>query len=398
MNQITGEYVQSKMMKAAEPIIKRWAPVLDKESDTVKPITDPVRRYITAKVLENTANRLAADGGADAEELAFEAASVQTSAGVVASTYQKQVLGMIRQTYERLIAPEISSIQPISVPSAMGYNLKLVRDDGSDVSDHNTWGSSETYADHSTGENTEIQKGMGITLSQFSVALDTPKKLSTGYTVELGQDLQATHGLSAGNLLNTAATEEIGREIDGMLVRKAYTAATAHKTVTFGTQLPAGKGYNEKEWWQAGFGEAVLYAGESIYEDSGMEGDVLIFGTRASTFVSNLNDFRPSETFDRSQGGTWGLERIGNTMDGRFRMFRSRYVPTDEVLMLRKGTSILDGGLFYLPYIALYLGDPTVNQKTLKVERAYMSRFATYTASNKYFARIVVDRNASGIS
>jgi hypothetical protein len=381
-NSALARAFEAQLLKDGEGVVKRWKDALD--SDKAPAVEGAMDRYVLAQMLENAAS-----------VLGTEAVTTNTSSGVVGSTYQAPVLGMIRQVYPRLMAPYISSIQPISMPTAIGYKLDLQRDDQSDLYDHNTWAASETYADHGTGEGATIGKGTRMSLSTFSVAVGTPKKLRTEATLELTQDLRATHNLDAQELLRQAAVDEIAFEIDAMLVRKAYEAATAHRTVTFGA-APGTGGWTSQTWAQR-LQRAILQADNAIYNSRGRNATFLICGSNAALELADLNTFKMDAGFVDNEVASYGIERVG-TLNSRYTVLRSRIVPADEILVGRKGDNILDAGLFYLPYVALFISDPEFDVITQKFHRSFQSRFATHVASNEYFAKVVLDENATGIS
>lgn len=374
---------EAQLMESGAAVTERWEDVLD--SDKAPKVTSKLDRYILAQLMDTAASVLQVN----------EAVTVNTSTGVVGANYQVPILGMIRQIYPRLMAPFISSIQPISMPTAMGYKLELQRDDLSEIHDHASWAASETYADHTTGEGQPITKGTRIGLSTFNVAVGTPKKLRTEATLELTQDLRATHNLDAQELLRQAAVDEIAFEIDAMLVRKVYQAAAAHKTVTFG-KAPTLGGWTAGTWAQR-LQRAILQADNAIYNSRGRNATFLICGSNAALELTDLNSFKMDTGFADNEVAGYGLERVG-TLNSRYTVLRSRIVPTNEILVGRKGDNILDAGLFYLPYVALFISEPEFDVVTQKFHRSFQSRFATHVASNEYFSRVVINEAATGIS
>lgn len=374
---------EAQLMESGASVTERWEDVLN--SDKAPKVTSKLDRYILAQLMDTAATVLQVN----------EAVTVNTSTGVVGANYQVPILGMIRQIYPRLMAPFISSIQPISMPTAMGYKLDLQRDDQSDIYDHASWAASETYADHTAGEGQPITKGTRIGLSTFNVAVGTPKKLRTEATLELTQDLRATHNLDAQELLRQAAVDEIAFEIDAMLVRKVYQAAAAHKTVTFG-KAPTTGGWTSGTWAQR-LQRAILQADNAIYNSRGRNATFLICGSTAALELTDLNSFKMDTGFADTEAASYGLERVG-TLNSRYTVLRSRIVPANEILVGRKGDNILDAGLFYLPYVALFISEPEFDVVTQKFHRSFQSRFATHVASNEYFARVVINEAATGIS
>lgn len=376
--------IHKQLLRGGHTVTENWKHVLDNaDPEVAPPISDPWMRYVTAQLLQNAA-------------INEGTLNTNTTADLPTQS-QPQLLGMIRQVMPRLVAPEFTSVQPMTGPTGVIYTLDLLRDDSSDIYDHSTWSTSKSYADHTAGEGQTIAKSTRLTLTSQNVALEDPKKLYTENTLELQQDMRATHNLDAAELLRGAAVDEIAIEIDNTLVGRAYAMAAAHHTVTFGQVAPAG--WTEAEW-RLRLPRAILEASNKIYEDSDRDPNFIIAGPQAAMELVDLNTFRLADGFSGTSNASLGVERIGTIQTGgtSLRVLRSRVVPTNEMLIGRKGDSIVDAGLFFLPYILLYLSDLQVEPRTQRLVRSLMSRFAIHEASNKLFARVVIDAAASGIS
>lgn len=372
------EAFENALIKKAAPLIEKWNGALN--SDKAPAIENAVERYAMAVMLENTQR-----------ELSVMAEAGQTTT-VLGSAYVPTMLGMIRQIFPRLIGKDLVGIQPLDRPSGKVFKLDLKRDDDSDPADHSNWNTSRTYADHSGGELGDIQKGMKIALTSSDVAIGTPKKLLTEASIELLQDLRAYHQLDASDLLQGAAVDEIAREIDAVLVKLVRDAAIANHTTTFGA-APAGY---PVEKWPARLQRAILNANNAIYTNRGVDGTWLLAGTNAALELMDLNSFVLDPSFNGENAG-YGIQRTG-TVSGQFNVFRCRYVNADEIIVGRKGTSILDAGAFWLPYVPLFVSERVFDPTTQGIRQSFMSRYGTHVASNQYFARVLLDENATGIS
>lgn len=374
------ENLERQILKTNAALIEQYAYILD--APNAPELRNPMDRYNMARLLDNTKRTLAVE-------------AVQTTTAFGAN-YVPAMLGMIRQVYPRLIASEISSIQPLDRPTGKVFKLDMVRDDLSDPSDYSNWATSSTYANFAGAEGDTITKGMALKITSTDVTLGTPKKLRVSASLELQQDLRAYHNLDPMELLSTAAVDEIQREIDGLLVSAAYTAAAAHKTVTFGT-MPGSVGWTA-DTWRKRLQRAILQADNAIYKGTGRSATFMVCGANAALELMDLNSFTLDGGFaGGNESASFGLERLG-TLNGQYKVFRSRYVSDDMILMGRKGSSILDAGLFWLPYVPLYISPRQFNVSNQTEEQSYMSRSAVYVAGNKYFALVDTSGASAGIT
>lgn len=347
-------------------------------SENAPALKNDIELYQMAQMLENTKRVLATE-------------AAQTTS-VFGTSYVPAMMGMIRQIFPRLIGKEIASIQPLDRPTGKVFKLDMLRDDDSDPTEFGSWSSYQEYARHSAGEAQEIQKGMKLAITDSDISIDAPQKLNVEASLELMQDLRAYHNLDAMELLRGAAVDEIAREIDGILVNLVRDAAIAHHTVTFGTQPPTG--YTAENWPKR-LQRAILQANNEIYKAKDREATFLVVGARAALELEDLSNYRPSGTFSNDRL-SYGLEPVGTL--GRFSVLRSRYVTDNEIIVGRKGSSILDAGAFWLPYVPLFVSDRVFDVRRQKYDQSFMSRSGTHVAGNEYFARVVIDDGAQGIS
>lgn len=371
---------ERQMYKRYAAVMEKWAPVLD--SDKAPPVTSEADRWALAMMLE-TAER----------ELPAMEASQTTS--VFGASYTPALLGMTRQVFPRLIGRELCAIQPLDRPTGKIFSLRMLRDDSSDPETLGAWSNYSSYADFSDGELAPISTGMKLSITDTDVSVGTPKKLKVGASLELMQDLRAYHNLDAMDLLQGAATDEIAREIDGMIVRAAYVAAQAHKTVTFGAVAPNTGGWTA-DTWRKRLQRAILLADNHIYKSTGRNANFIVAGADAALELMDLNTFSLAGSFNGEDSG-YGLQVIGS-LSQQFKVLRSRYVPSNELLIGRKGAGFLDAGLVFAPYVSLFISERSFNVSTQGWEQSFMSRFLIHTVSNSLFARVVIDENSnSGI-
>lgn len=382
------EVFERRVVEQAAPLVEKWADILD--APGAPPIANPVDRAAMAQMLETSS-----------KQLRLMEATQTTS--VFGSNYFRALLGMTRQIFPRLLGSEVAAIQPLDRPTGKIFHLNLLRDDSSSagVQPHlaqngfNTHLSSRTYADFSGAEGDAITTGMKLSIASTDVDVGTPKKLKVEASLELVQDLEAYHGLNALDLLQGAASDEIAREIDAMIVVAARTAAIAHQTVTFGTTAPNGWS-GTQDPWRKRLQRAILKADTKIYVSSGRRSNFIICGPGAHLELSDLNDYTAVPAGEDNEG-SYGLKMVG-TLAGTHRVFLSQYISDMEMILGRKGMGFLDAGIVYAPYIPLFVSERFFDPTYQKTIQSFASRFCIKTVSNTLFARVIIDENATGIA
>lgn len=385
------EAFERELIKAGAPLVEKWAKYLD--APGAPAITDATERYVMATMLE-TESKVLAKG------TAMEA--VQTTS-VFGANYLPQLLGMIRQIQPRLFGTQLVATQPLDRPTGQIFHLAITRDDGStygaepsaDVSarDADALIAARSYADFgdqttagaADNEGTDITTGMALAITSTDITINKNKKLKTSATLELQQDLTAVHNLSALDLLQGAAIDEITQEIDGMLVKAVRNAAVAHATVTWGPKAPTG--YTQAEW-DLTFPRALVRADRVISKASLRRPNVIVVGFDAYERLLNLSGFvlTPGADWD---SGSLALAPVG-TLNSQFSVFVSRYVPDDEVLLGRKGSGFLDAGVVYSPYVPLFVSERYFDVSKQTTAQSFMSRFGITTVSDILYARVLI--------
>jgi hypothetical protein len=383
------ENFERQIVRGEADVIARWKHFIDAEG---------------APALENEFDRWAMARMLDTSDRALRVMEATQTTSVFGTNYRNALLGMTRQVFPRLIGTRLAAVQPVDRPTSTIFHLSLKRDDASTLGKHPYEDMSgvvnpatlvsRAYADD-PGEGQAITKGMALSIAKTDIAIGEARKLETEATLELQQDLQAYHNLNALDLLQGAATDEIAQEIDQMIVKAAYDAATAHKTVTFGTTAPSSETWTNGEWRKR-LQRAILVADSAIYKASGRRPNVIVCGPQAFLELNDLNSFVLSPDANW-ESGNYGLQYVG-TLSNQYEVLMSRYMPDSEMLLARRGNGFLDAGLVYAPYIALFVSERVFNTNTQKTSQSFASRFGLFTISNTLFAKVVIDEGAEGIA
>ena len=115
-------------MQLNEELVKKWQPIL--EHGDLPEITDPLRRSVTAAVLENTETALKEQQSFAPQSLleaapanAMCASSSTASAGAV-DIYDPVLISLVRRAMPNLVAYDIMGVQPMTGPTGLIFAMR----------------------------------------------------------------------------------------------------------------------------------------------------------------------------------------------------------------------------------------------------------------------------------
>ncbi len=245
------------MPHISEQIVEKWAPILDHPS--FDKISDPYRRAVTARLLENQE----AASQSKTPGMVFETADIPnvsndlTGVSNSLDKYDPVLVSLVRRAMPKVIAYDICGVQPMTGPTGLIFSMKSTYASSTvpNVSEalfneantsYSGTGTHEPFAggNPATGANTSpldaFTSGLGLSTSGgelddawnqmgFEIAKTTvgvkTRNLKADYTTELAQDLKAVHNLDAESELANILSTEILNEINREVVRNIYSIA-----------------------------------------------------------------------------------------------------------------------------------------------------------------------------
>jgi len=228
-------------------------------------------------------------------------------------------------------------------------------------------------------------------LDQVTVSVET-RKMRAMWTPELAQDVSAFHNIDAEAELTALLSEQMAAEIDREILRDlrrgaAWTARWDYNGLRKGTNTYYGV---QKDWNQtlvtkinqisAQIHKATLRGGASW----------VVVSPEVSAVFDDLEYFHVSNAAPEQDKYNMGIEKIG-TLSGRYIVYRDPYAPANTVLVGHKGTSILETGYIYAPYVPMQLTPVMYNPFDFTPIRGIMTRYAKKMVLNRYYGRIYCD-------
>jgi len=248
-----------------------------------------------------------------------------------------------------------------------------------------------SYRTYSDLEEDSRMAEVTFVLDQVTVSVET-RKMRAQWTPELAQDVSAFHNIDAEAELTALLSEQMAAEVDREILRDLrrgaawtvrwdYNGLRKQSTAYYGTQ---------KDWNQtlitkinqisAQIHKATLRGGASW----------VVVSPEVSAVFDDLEYFHVSNAAPEQDKYNMGIEKIG-TLSGRYQFYRDPYAPANTVLIGHKGTSILETGYIYAPYVPMQLTPVMYNPFDFTPIRGIMTRYAKKMVLNRYYGRIYCD-------
>lgn len=241
----------------------------------------------------------------------------------------------------------------------------------------------------------ELETEMGeVSFQLTSVSVDVEeRKLRATWSPELAQDVSAFHNIDAEAELTAILSEQIAAEIDREILRDIRKAAAWQLRWDYnGWQRLAttSTNYTQKDWNQtlmtkintisAQIQKATLRGGASF----------IVVSAEISAVLNDLEYFHVTDASAESDQYNMGIEKIGS-LQGRYQVVVDPYAPHWSLIMGHHGTSLLDTGYIYAPYVPMALTPTMYNPFNFAPVKGICTRYAKKLVNNRYYGAIKVD-------
>ena len=222
----------------------------------------------------------------------------------------------------------------------------------------------------------------------------TERKLRAQWSPELAQDVAAFHNIDAEAELTALLSEQVAAEIDREILRDLRKGAAWNLRWDYnGWKRLASTGttpYTQKDWNQTLI-TAINQLSAQIHKSTLRGGaNWIVVSSEVSAIFDDLEYFHVSNAAPDQDQYNMGIERVG-TLSGRYQVYRDPYFPANQVLIGHKGTSLLDTGYIYAPYVPLQLTPTMYNPFNFTPIKGIMTRYAKKMVNNRFYGRITVD-------
>jgi len=223
----------------------------------------------------------------------------------------------------------------------------------------------------------------------------TERKLRAQWSPELAQDVSAFHNIDAEAELTALLSEQVAAEIDREILRDlrkgaAWTLRWDYNGWKRGTASNPLTQYTQKDWNQTLI-TAINQVSAQIHKSTLRGGaNWIVVSSEISAIFDDLEYFHVSNASPEQDQYNMGIERVG-TLAGRYQVYRDPYFPPNTILLGHKGSSLLDTGYVYAPYVPLQLTPTMYNPFNFTPIKGIMTRYAKKMVNNRFYGRITVD-------
>jgi hypothetical protein len=220
------------------------------------------------------------------------------------------------------------------------------------------------------------------------------RKLRAQWSPELAQDVSAFHNIDAEAELTALLSEQVAAEIDREILRDLRRGAAWRMTWDYsGSRINTGglsatNGYYTQKDWNQTLITAINQVSAQIHKATLRGGaNWIVVSAEVSAILDDLEYFHVSNAAPEQDKYNMGIERIGS-LGGRYQVYRDPYFPADTILMGHKGTSLLDTGYIYAPYVPMQLTPTMYNPFTFAPVKGIMTRYAKKMVNNRFYGVI----------
>jgi hypothetical protein len=246
----------------------------------------------------------------------------------------------------------------------------------------------KTYSD--LEEDSEMAE-VTFTLDEVTVDVST-RKMRALWTPELAMDVSAFHNIDAEAELTALLSEQMAAEIDREILRDLRRgAAWATRWDNNGFLKRSNGFYGTKKDYNQELITKINQISAQIHKATLRGGaSWIVVSPEVSAIFDDLEYFHVSNANPEQDKYNMGIEKVG-TLQGRYIVYRDPYAPASSILIGHKGTSILEAGYIYAPYVPMQLTAAMQDPRDFKNVRGILTRYAKKMILNRYYGKITVD-------
>ena len=258
----------------------------------------------------------------------------------------------------------------------------------------------DSYAEKSNGlgainsfnfplEGNEDIPEIDIKVDSIAITAQT-KKLKAKWTPELGQDLNAYHNIDAEVELTSILSEQIALEIDREILADLVNGATAATyywsrspglfvNKETGAELGATSAAPDftgtvSEWYET-LVETINDVSAQIHRKTLRGGAThVVCSPEVANILEFTAGFRANVTADADKGDI-GAVKVGS-LNRKFDVIVDPYFPRNVLLVARIGSSFLESGYVYAPYVPLQTTPTIFGVEDFVPRKGVMTRYA----------------------
>lgn len=219
------------------------------------------------------------------------------------------------------------------------------------------------------------------------------RKLRASWTPELAQDVMAFHNVDAEAELTAILSEQIAAEVDREILRDLRKAGAWRLRWDYnGWKKQSGfsTNYTQKDWNQTLITQINIISAQIQKATLRGGANFIIVSPEISAVLNDLEYFHVTDASAESESYNLGIEKVGS-LQGRYQVTVDPYAPAKSLLMGHHGSSLLDAGYVYCPYVPMALTPTLTNPYNFTPLKGIATRYAKKMLNNKFYGTIQVD-------
>lgn len=240
----------------------------------------------------------------------------------------------------------------------------------------------------------------------------TTRKLRARWSPEMAQDLTAFYSIDIEveltNILSEMITLDIDREILNDLLSQAGAAnlfwsrapgkfvnkTTGVETLQSSTLAPGPHFTGTVREWYETLVETIIDASNTIHKKTLRgSGNFIVTSPDVCTILESSVAYKASYKIDSDgqvkDGMSIGADTVG-TLNNRFVVHKDPYFPSNKILIGLKGSTFLESGYIYAPYIPLLLTPVIYAQDDFTPRKGVMTRYGKKMVRSDFYATVTV--------
>lgn len=242
-----------------------------------------------------------------------------------------------------------------------------------------------------------------IKIRSVSVTAQT-RKLKAKWTPELAQDLNAYQNLDAEVELTQILSEHIAIDIDREILSQLLSDATGAtmywsrvpgdfvNKLTGATSSGGSFTGTVREWYET-LVETCIDVANVIHRKT-LRGaaNFMVISPDIATIIESSVLYKAALSLDPKESQfSMGVEKIGS-LNNRFTVYKDPYFPRNQILIGYKGSSFLETGYVYAPYVPLIVTPTIFAPDDFTPRKAVMTRYAKKMVRSDFYGKVITLR------
>lgn len=215
----------------------------------------------------------------------------------------------------------------------------------------------------------------------------TPHKLRGTYSLDAAYDLKMAQGIDLNDALLEGCSAQLRHETDGNLILGCYNGATMN--VTFNKYYDGTNPHLTKKEVYENFIATITEGSSKIWDATKrVYANWIVCGTQAADLLRIIGKPR----FESANAKDAVGPHFAGTLDGKWKVYFDPFLPSDAFLLGYKGSTLLDAGLIYAPYLPFFATE-TVMLDDFIGRRGFATSYGKKNINNKLYVKgVIIDQ------